>query len=214
MAEYDAPQFRDVVRHPEAHALILGQYRLGEWAGVIALRRLLADLEPEAKLRRAMEIHHRDEERHSALFTDWIRRLGITPAPLPDDVEGFFSRTPEEHLEKRRMLAQLPPEIRRVVVFAAINAIERLAYTQFETHLGALDRAEDVAALEGVMAEEKFHLSYVEAELARQEAGPLATVVTTAREQAEARFAEFQSMRREESRRQIERILGATGGER
>lgn len=214
MTEYDAPQFRDVVRHPEAHALILGQYRLGEWAGVVALRRLLAELEPEAQLRRAMEIHHRDEERHSALFTDWIRRLGIAPAPLPDEIEGFFSRSPEEHLEQRRQLAQLPPDVRRVFVFAAINAIERLAYTQFETHLGALDRPDDVAALEGVMAEEKFHLSYVEAELVRQEAGPLGPVVATAREQAHARFAEFQTIRREESRRQIERILGATGGER
>jgi hypothetical protein len=211
---YDFRQFRDVVRHPEAHALVLGQYRLGEWAGVVALRRLLDELEPEARLRRAMEIHFRDEERHSALFTDWIQRLGITPAPLPAEIEGFFSRSPEDYREQRRLLGELPPAVRRVFIFAAINAIERLAYTQFETHLLALDRPGDVTALEGVMAEEKFHLSYVEAELERQEGGPLGPVVATAREQARSRFAEFQETRRAETRHAVERLLGATGGPR
>src|SRR5262249_36290373 len=87
---YGRPEFREAIRHPQAHAFVLGQYRLGEHAGVVALGRLLAEMEPEARLRRAMEIHHRDEGRHSQLFTDWMSRLGVTPAPLPDDVEGFF----------------------------------------------------------------------------------------------------------------------------
>jgi hypothetical protein len=204
----DGGGFRAVVRHPQAHAVLLAQYRIGEHAGVVALRRLLDEIEPEAKLRRAMEIHHRDEARHSALFGDWIRRLGLEPPPLPADVEGFFSRSPEEFREQRRMLDALPPALRRIIVFAAINAVERLAYTQFEHHLLALDRAGDVAALEGVMVEEKFHLNYVEAELERQAAGPDGAMVTTALEQARARFAEFRAMREAETRQAIERLLG------
>src|SRR5439155_15297331 len=96
--------FRDVVRHPEAHAVILAQYRVGEHAGVVGLRRLLDEMEPEAKLRRAMEIHYRDEARHSQLFGDWIRRLGLEPPPLPEDVEGFFATSPEEFRQNRRLL--------------------------------------------------------------------------------------------------------------
>ncbi len=205
---YDGPQFREVVRHPQAHAFVLGQYRIGEHAGVVALGRLLAELEPDAKLRRAMEIHHRDEDRHSRLFTDWIRRLGVEPSPLPTEVEGFFSRSPEEFQERRRLLAGLPAPVRRVFIFAAINAIERLAYTQFETHLLALDRPEDVTALEGVMVEEKFHLSYVEAELERQQRGEHADVVAGALEAARVRFADFQAARQAEARASIERLLG------
>jgi hypothetical protein len=205
----DGGGFRAVIRHPQAHAVLLAQYRVGEHAGVVALRRLLDELEPEAKLRRAMEIHHRDEARHSALFGDWIRRLGVEPPPLPADVEGFFSRSPEEYRTQRRILDGLPPALRRIVVFAAINAVERLAYAQFESHLLALDRAQDVEALEGVMAEEKFHLSYVEAELERQAAGPDGTVVTTALAEARTRFAEFRAFRETQTRQAIERLLGA-----
>jgi hypothetical protein len=199
---YGRPEFREVVRHPQAHAFVLGQYRLGEHAGVIALGRLLAEIEPEARLRRAMEIHHRDEGRHSRLFTDWMCRLGVTPPPLPDDVEAFFARSPEEFRERRALLAQLPAGVRRIFVFAAINAIERLAYAQFENHLLALDRAEDVANLESVVAEEKFHLSYVEAELDRQQHGEHAAL-----ESARERFAQFQALRQQETRHAIERFL-------
>jgi hypothetical protein len=206
---YDAPQFREVVRHPQAHAFVLGQYRLGEHAGVVALGRLLGELEPEARLRRAMEIHHRDEGRHSALFTGWMRRLGVEPAPLPSEVEAFFSRSPEEFQERRRLLEQLPAPVRRIFIFAAINAIERLAYAQFETHLLALERPDDVVALQGVMAEEKFHLSYVEAELDRQQCGEHGRTVAAALETARERFADFQAARQEEARAAIERLLGA-----
>ena len=205
---YGRPEFREVVRHPQAHAFVLGQYRLGEHAGVVALGRLLGEIEPEARLHRAMEIHHRDEGRHSRLFTDWMCRLGVTPAPLPDDVEAFFSKSSEEFRERRALLAQLPAGVRRIFVFAAINAIERLAYAQFENHLLALDRPEDVANLESVIAEEKFHLSYVEAELDRQQQGEHAALVGGALEAARARFAEFQAYRQEQTRQAIERLLG------
>jgi hypothetical protein len=106
------------------------------------------------------------------------------------------------------MLDQLPPDLRRLLVFAAINAIERLAFTQFEAHLSVLDRPQDVAALEGVMAEEKFHISYVEAELERQQRGPYAGMVTAAVDGARTRFAEFQATRRAETRHAVERLLG------
>ena len=206
---YDSPEFREVVRHPRAHAFVLGQYRLGEHAGVVALGRLLGELEPEARLRRAMEIHHRDEERHSQVFTGWMRRLGVEPPPLSNDVEAFFSRSPEEFQERRRLLEQLPAPVRRIFIFAAINAIERLAYTQFETHLLALDSPDDVAALKAVMAEEKFHLSYVEAEIDRQQRGEHGAAVASALQAARERFAEFQTARQEEARAAIERVLGA-----
>jgi len=206
---YDRWEFREIVRHPAAHAWVLGQYRLGEYAGVVALGRLLGELEPEARLRRAMEIHHRDENRHTRLFTSWIERLGIEPAPLPTSVEAFFSRSPEEFAERRRLLDGLPAPMRRIFIFAAINAIERLAYAQFEGHLLALERPDDVAALRGVMDEEKFHLSYVEAELARQERGEHGATVGAALDAARTRFAEFQAARREEARAAIERLLGA-----
>lgn len=78
----DRLEFRDVVRHPQAHAFVLSRYRLGEHAGVVALRRLLNDLQPGARLGRAMQRHYQDEQRHSEVFTRWMERLGVTPEPL------------------------------------------------------------------------------------------------------------------------------------
>jgi hypothetical protein len=209
----DRDAFREVVRHPRAHALVLGNYRIGEYAGVVALRRLLGEMQPEGKLHQAMEIHYRDEERHSQLFTDWIQRLDVAPDPLPAEVEGFFSNSPEEFRQHRALLETLPPEMRRIIIFAGINAVERLAYNQFELHLGCLDRREDRERLEGVMNEEKFHLSYVEHELERQSAGEYGSFVATALEQARERFAVFQQKRRSETVAMLERVLGGAAKE-
>ncbi len=206
--DLDLAGFREVVRHPRAHAVILQQYRIGEHAGVVGLKRLLDEMRPDGKLHRAMEIHHRDEERHSRVFTDWMYRLGVEPEPLPADVEAFFSTSPEEFRRNRELLQQLAPEVRRVVTFAAINAVERLAYNQFETHLRVLDRREDRELLESVMAEEKFHLSYVEHELERAQQGDGGAFVATALEQARARFAEFSELKRREGQVALEQILG------
>jgi len=206
--DVDLAGFREVVRHPQAHAFILQQYRVGEYAGVVGLKRLLAEMRPEGKLHRSMEIHFRDEERHSRVFTDWIYRLGVEPEPMPTEVESYFSNSPEEFRRNRELLEQLPPDLRRIVTFAAINAVERLAYTQFETHLHVLERREDREALEGVMAEEKFHLSYVEHELERAEKGEHGAFVTLALEQARTRFAEFGENRRRQSGATLEKLLG------
>ena len=205
----DREGFREVVRHPQAHALILGNYRLGEYAGVVALDRLLGEMRPEGKLHQAMTIHLRDEERHSRVFTDWIERLGHVPQAFPANVEGFFANSPEELAQQRKLMETLPAEMRRILVFAGINAIERIAYDQFDLHLACLDRREDRELLQSVIDEEKFHLSYVEAELERQQTGPNAPFVTMALEQARLRFAEFQELRRRETRVVIERLLGA-----
>ena len=74
------------------------------------------------------------------MFTGWIYRLGVEPEPMPTEVETFFSNSPEEFRRNRELLEQLPADLRRIVTFAAINAVERLAYNQFETHLRVLDR--------------------------------------------------------------------------
>jgi len=205
----DRDGFRDVVRHPKAHALVLGNYRLGEYAGVVALERLLEEMRPEGKLHEAMTIHFKDEGRHSRVFTDWIERLGETPQPFPTNVEGFFANSPEEFAAHRKLAESLPPEMRRILVFAGINAIERIAYNQFDVHLSCLDEREDREMLQSVIDEEKFHLSYVERELERQSRGDRAGFVTTALEQARAGFVRFQETRRAETARTIERLLGA-----
>jgi rubrerythrin len=205
----DRDGFREVVRHPQAHALVLGNYRLGEYAGVVALGRLLGEMRPEGKLHQAMTIHHRDEERHSYVFTDWIQRLGATPEPFPKNVEGYFANSPEEFAAQRQLIEQLPPEMRRIIVFAGINAIERLAYNQFDVHLSCLDRREDRELLQSVIDEEKFHLSYVENELEKQSKGENGAFVTMALEQARERFAIFQQMRRAETMESLQRVLGA-----
>ena len=210
--DIDLAGFREVVRHPRAHALVLQQYRIGEYAGVVGLKRLLGDMQPEGNLHRAMEIHYRDEDRHSRVFTDWIYRLGVEPEPMPTQVESYFSSSPEEFRKNRELLEQMPTDLRRIVTFAAINALERLAYNQFETHLLALDRREDIETLESVMAEEKFHLSYIEGELDRAQQGEQAGFVAMALDQARARFAEFQEERRREGREALEKILGAGAG--
>jgi len=204
----DRDGFREVVRHPQAHALVLGNYRLGEYAGVVALDRLLAEMRPEGKLHEAMTIHHHDEERHSHVFTDWIERLGHVPQPFPANLEGFFSNSPEEFAQQRKMLETLPPEMRRIMVFAGINAIERIAYDQFDVHLSCLDRREDRELLQGVIDEEKFHLSYVERELEKQATGENGAFVTTALEQARASFAIFQQTRRAETMAALQGLLG------
>jgi rubrerythrin len=210
--DVDLAGFREVVRHPQAHALILQQYRIGEYAGVIGLERLLGEMRPEGSLHRAMEIHHRDEERHSRVFTEWIYRLGVEPEPMPTQVEAYFANSPEDFRRDRELLQQLPTDIRRIITFAAINAIERLAFNQFETHLRVLDRPEDRAALEGVMAEEKFHLRYVEHELERAQQGEHGGFVSVALEQARERFAQFSETKRRQSRAALERLLGAADG--
>jgi hypothetical protein len=207
--DVDLAGFREVVRDPRAHALILQQYRIGEYAGVVGLTRLLGEMRPEGNLHRAMEIHHRDEERHSRVFTDWIYRLGVEPEPMPTEVEAYFATSPEDFRRDRELLQQLPADIRRIITFAAINAVERLAYNQFETHLCVLDRREDRETLESVMAEEKFHLSYVEHELERAQQGENGAFVTTALEQARLRFAQFSEMKRRESGAALEKLLGA-----
>jgi rubrerythrin len=204
----DANQFREIVRQPKAHAIVLGQYRIGEYAGVVALDRLLGEIDAGARLRRAMEVHRRDEARHTQVFADWMRRLGMEPSALPRDVEAYFAASEEEFRQQRALVDALPPEVRRICVFAGINAVERLAWTQFETHLACLDDPGDLELLRGVMAEEKFHLSYVEAELERQAQGEHAAVVTTAVEQSRAQFARFNELRRAETRDAIERMLG------
>lgn len=204
----NANEFREVVRHPRAHAAVLGQYRIGEYAGVVALDRLLGEIDAEARLRRAMEIHRGDEARHTSVFTDWMRRLGVEPPTLPRDVEAYFATSEEDFRRQRALVDSLPPDVRRICVFAGINAVERLAWTQFEMHLGCLDRPEDVALLESVMAEEKFHLNYVEAELERQSKGEHAAVVTAAVEESRQRFAQFSEKRRAETRAAVERMLG------
>ncbi len=204
----DRDAFREIVRHPKAHALVLGNYRLGEYAGVVALRRLLDEMRPEGNLHEAMTIHHRDEGRHTRVFTDWIERLGETPRPFPTNVEGFFSNSPEEFAAQRKFAESLPPEMRRILVFAGINAIERLAYDQFDVHLSCLDRREDREMLQSVIDEEKFHLSYVERELERQVKGENGAFVGMALEQARARFAAFQQARRAESDEALRRLLG------
>lgn len=202
--------FREVVRHPEAHAIVLGTYRLGEYAGVVALDRLLGELEQDETLRRAMEIHRRDEDRHTRVFGDWIRRLGLEPDPLPTDVEAYFASSPEEFRQQRAMLDLLTPEERRIAVFAGINAVERLAYDQFEHHLLALERPSDVAELRQVIREEKFHLRYVEAELDRQMKGEWAAFVESAVIDARRRFARFNELRRGEVATAIEHVLGGS----
>ena len=204
----DANEFREVVRNPKAHAVVLGQYRIGEYAGVVALDRLLGEIDAEAKLRRAMEIHRGDEARHTQVFTDWMQRLGVEPPALPRDVEAFFALSEDDFRQQRALVDSLPPDLRRICVFAGINAIERLAWTQFETHLTCLDDPGDVELLKSVMVEEKFHLNYVEAELERQSKGEHAAVVTTAVDESRKRFAQFNEMRRAETRELVERMLG------
>ena len=204
----DREGFREVVRHSQAHALILGNYRLGEYAGVVALDRLLGEMRPEGKLHQAMTIHHRDEERHSHVFTDWIQRLGHVPQPYPTNVEGFFANSPEEFEQQRRLVETLPVEMRRILVFAGINAIERIAYDQFDLHLACLDRREDRELLQGVIDEEKFHLSYVEHELEGHATGENGAFVTMALERARAQFAIFQATRRAETMAALDRLLG------
>jgi hypothetical protein len=99
--------------------------------------------------------------------------------------------------------------MRRIVVFAGINAIERLAYNQFDVHLSCLDGKEDRDVLQSVIDEEKFHLTYVENELERQSKGENGAFVTMCLEQAKARFAIFQQTRRAETATALERLLGA-----
>jgi rubrerythrin len=205
----DREGFREVVRHPKAHSLVLGSYRLGEYAGVVALDRLLGEMRPEGNLHQAMTIHHRDEERHSRVFTDWIQRLGSTPEAFPTNVEGYFANSPEEFAAQRQLVEQLPPDMRRIIVFAGINAIERLAYNQFDVHMSCLDRREDRELLQSVIDEEKFHLSYVENELEKQSKGENGAFVTMALDQARQRFAIFQETRRAELMGSLSQILGA-----
>jgi hypothetical protein len=143
------------------------------------------------------------------VFTDWIKRLGHVPQPFPTNVEGFFANSPEEFAQQRKLVETLPPEMRRILVFAGINAIERIAYEQFDVHLSCLDRPEDRAMLQSVIDEEKFHLSYVEHELEKQSGGEYGGFVTTAVEQARERFTVFQQTRRAETAAALERLLGA-----
>ena len=146
--------FREVVRHPRAHALVLQQYRIGEYAGVVGLKRLLGEMQPEGKLHRAMEIHYRDEDRHSRVFTDWIYRLGVEPEPMPDEGRGLLLEQPGGVPRATASCSSsCRPTLRRIVTFAAINAhrATRLQPVR-DAPARALDRREDIETLESVMA--------------------------------------------------------------
>jgi rubrerythrin len=204
----DRAAFREIVRHPQAHAHVLSIYRLGEYAGVVALDRLLREMQPEGKLHEAMTMHLRDERRHASVFTDWIERLGQTPAPYPANVEDFFTDSSEDADQRRAFLEGQPLHLRRVLVFAGLNAVERLAFNGFEEQLASLERRDDRELLQGVMDDEKFHLSYVEHELERESRGENAAFVTAAVEQARERFGRFFQARRVETTQSVERLIG------
>jgi hypothetical protein len=180
----DADVLRAIVHQPDLHARLLERYRLGAWACVVSLTRLLAELPAGTPLHTAMTVHTRDEERHARLFEDWIRRLGVEPAPLPNDVDACLAGDAAD----RARLARLPSELRRIAVLADVNALERATFAELDAHAHALDRAEDREALARVVAEERFHLSYVEHELGRQLGGVHAAFATLAIEQARARI--------------------------
>ena len=92
-----------------------------------------------------------------------------------------------------------------------VTEVLALFQGQAEGWLARLDDPGDVELLKSVMAEEKFHLNYVEAELERQSKGENATVVTTAVEESRTRFAQFNETRRAETRDLVERMLGGGG---
>jgi len=203
----DADVLRDLVRRPRTHAMLLARYRLGAWATVVSLTRLLAELPSGGSLRTAMTVHLRDEERHARLFEDWMRRLGVAPEPLPNDVDACLG----VDAAHRDHVARLSPELRRIAVLADVNALERATFARLDAHVHALDRCEDREALARVVAEERFHLSYVEHELGRQLGGDQAAFTTLAIEQARARFHASTDVRPSAGRVVIGPALGAHG---
>ena len=140
---------------------------------MVGLKRLLGEMQPRGQA--ASRDGDPSPRRGAALAG--VHRLDLSPRrasrePMPTEVEAYFANSPEEFRRNRELLEQLPPDIRRIVTFAGDQRRSSGSpTTSSRPTCACLDRPRGRETLESVMAEEKFHLSYVEHELERRAAG-------------------------------------------
>jgi len=136
---------------------LLSFYRVSEIAGAMFFGRLSRSLQP-GPIQVDMTKHFADEARHAALWTSCITELGAEPMQLNNAYQ-------DQYLSAAGMPANL------MEVLAITQVFEQRVLRQYSHHLAMPDLPKPVRrTLLDIMADEKWHISWIRRELGKMEA--------------------------------------------
>ena len=170
---------------------ILNQYRTAEFQGADLLQRILRrNHDPQLQIN--LSHHFADEARHAWLWTELICKLGGTPIILPNTYQ-----------QRLRRQVGLPSSMLNLLALS--HVVEERVQQRYRQHAARPDEdPRTVAVLRTIIADEKWHLSWVEewlAEQAKQEGQEQVGAILERYRSLEAQaYAELAA--EEESRRQ------------
>lgn len=169
---------------------ILNQYRTAELQGADLLQRILRkNHDPQLQIN--LSHHFADEARHAWLWTELIGKLGGTPTIVPNNYQR----------ELRRRVG-LPSTLFNLLALS--HVVEERVQQRYREH--AARPGEDprtVAVLQTIIADEEWHLSWIQAWLVQQQmqgGKEVATILERYRTSEAQAYAELAA--EEESRRQ------------
>jgi bacterioferritin (cytochrome b1) len=163
--------FRQIVGNAWLHTSILKHYRYLDGMGAEKLRKV-AGLLQDVALKRKVESHLRDEEKHAALFAQRIMELGGSPTFTTAELEVSFLRGFESHdfgLSEARLGEDRCLDMREIsTFFVLLKAEEEQGLKFFLAHLQVLDHDPRTRQLlEEVISDEHRHVAYLTEELER-----------------------------------------------
>ena len=136
---------------------MLSYYRVSEIGGAMFFGRLARTL-PPGVIQSDMTQHFADEAQHAALWTKCIRDMGTEPLRVAGAYQDQY-------------LAVTGMPINLMEVFAITQVFEQRVLRQYSHHLSIPDAPEPVRrTLHQIMADEKWHISWIRRELLRMEA--------------------------------------------
>lgn len=134
---------------------ILNQYRTAEFQSADLLQRILRkNHDPQLQIN--LSHHLADEAHHAWLWTELICKLGGTPAILPNTYQ-----------QRLRRQVGLPSNVLNLLALS--HVIDERAQQRYRQHAARPDEdTRTVAVLQAIIADEKWHVSWVEDWLAEQ----------------------------------------------
>jgi len=156
---------RDIVADPVLHGLVLNLYLNGE-----QYPHRVADYFPfaaveEAELERTMRAHVADEDKHIALYTRAIEKLGQPVVVQP--LEGVFNEVIRRHTPASFRLeageSRDSSRLKLAHFFAHLHFLEKRVARSLEYHLDACAHAESdypEKVIDAVLRDERRHVRY------------------------------------------------------
>lgn len=156
---------RQVVHNPGLHLFILKNYHYTEEFGGAELRRV-ARLVNDPDLKRKIEQHSADEDKHASLFKQRILELGGSPALTPAEMNVAFFRRFDSFglgISPQRFDADTPLEVSELIPFLVPLKVEEDAgRTIFQAHLQASnDDTKTQSMLAEILQDEHRHAAYL-----------------------------------------------------